>query len=220
MDGINVYAVQWIDNKPVTLLSTFKAAEPLSEVTRYDKVKKSKTQVTTPAIVSSYNTHMGYVDEVNSYLGRYKVTCQSRSRYYLKIFHHFLNIMVTNSWSKYRRDAEICKEEQKDILSLYDFKASVSQSLLKVGTCKSQVGRKSAIEHEYLVKQKCGGRKTVLPPQDVRLDNVGHWPTATVKGPRCKNPNCDAKPVTKCEKCDVHLCIVAKDCFKVFHNVN
>ena len=163
---------------------------------------------------------MGYGDEVNSYLSRYKITCQSRSRYYLKILHHFLNIMVTYSWSKYRRYAEVCDELHKEVLSLYEFKAAVGKSLLNVGTSASHVGRKSAIEHRYLEKRKRGGKRTVLPTQDVRLDNVGHWPITALKGPRCKNPDCDSKPVTMCKKCQVYLGIVAKNCFLLFHNVN
>ena len=119
-----------------------------------------------------------------------------------------------------RRDAEECGDLPTDILCLYDFKASVGMSLLKVGSSAAHVGRKSAIEHRYLEKRKLGGKKTLLPPKDVRLDNIGHWPTTGPKGPRCKNPDCDAKPVTMCQKCEVHLCIVAKNCFKVFHNVN
>ena len=190
-----MYAVQWIDNKPVTLLSTYCAVDPLCELERFDKRNRSVVKVPTPSIVSTNNKHMGYVDEVISYLARYKLTCQSRSRYYLKIFHHFINLMVTNAWLKYSRNSEACKVPAKEILSLYDFKARVGQALLKVGTTSGHVGI-GDIDHAYLVKRRCGGRKTIIPPQEVRLDNIGHWPIAAAKGPRCKNPDYDAKPLT------------------------
>ena len=128
--------------------------------------------------------------------------------------------MVTNTWSKYRRNSEACKVPAKEVLSLYDFKARVGQALLKVGTTSGHVGKRSAIDHAYLVKRRSGGRKPIIPPQEVRLDNIGHWQIAAAKGPRCKNPDCDAKPVTMCEKCNVHLCIIARNCFKTFHGVN
>ena len=67
--------------------------------------------------------------------------------------------MVTNAWAKYRRDAEECGDLPTDILCLYDFKASVGMSLLKVGSSAAHVGRKSAIEHRYLEKRKLGGKK-------------------------------------------------------------
>ena len=93
------------------------------------------------------------------------------------------------------------------------------EALLEVGTTSGHVGR-SAIDLAYLVKRRCGGRKIFIPAQEVRLDNIGHWPIAAAKGPRCKNLDCDAKPVTMFEKCDVHLCIIARNCFKTFHGGN
>ena len=146
---------------------------PLCELERFDKRNRSVVKVPTPSTVSTNNKHMGYVDEVISYLARYKLTCQSRSRYYLKRFHHFINLMVTNAWSKYSRNSEACKVPAKEILSLYDFKARVGPALLKVGTTSGHVGI-SDIDHAYLVKHRCGGRKTIIPPQEVRLDNIGH----------------------------------------------
>ena len=40
-----------------------------------------------------------------SYLGRFRVTTHFRTRAYLKIFLNFVNIIATNCWAQYRRDA-------------------------------------------------------------------------------------------------------------------
>ena len=45
VDTINVFAVQWLDNRPVTLLSTFAATDPVQEVDRFDKAKKIENKI-------------------------------------------------------------------------------------------------------------------------------------------------------------------------------
>ena len=65
-------------------------------------------------------------------------------------------------------------------------------------------------------KKKRGGPKTIMPFKEVRLDVIGHIPTTAKRGPRCKYPACDARPVTMCKKCNVYLCVTQKT-FQDFH---
>ena len=86
LQGVTLYANQWFDNKPVTLLSSFCAANPETEVQRFDRRTRSYMAVPAPDCITVFNKHMGYVDEINSYLGRYRISTHVRNRVYLKIF--------------------------------------------------------------------------------------------------------------------------------------
>lgn len=59
-------AVKWFDNRPVTLLSTFTGANPITQVQRWDKKQKEAVQVPCPNIVTVYNKSMGGVDLMDS----------------------------------------------------------------------------------------------------------------------------------------------------------
>ena len=219
IQDVQLFATQWFDNKPVTVLSTFCAGEPEVSLRRYDRVSKTHVAVQAPQSISVYNKHMGYVDEINSYLGRFRVTTHFRTRAYLKIFLNFVNIIATNCWAQYRRDAEREGDGKKDTMSLYVFKSLLAESLCK--TKASRPGRRASLD-EIPIKRPRPGPKSTLPMADIRLDRTGHWPIgigSSMRGGNCKMPGCKSKPVTKCEKCDVHLCVAAKNCFKVFHTV-
>ena len=216
INGVNLFATTWIDNKPVHLLSTFSGSETEIQVERFDRLFKQFIAVPAPSVIRAYNTHMGYVDEINSYLARFRMTTHCRARAYLKIFFHFINIAVTNAWIEYRRDCDDVHEPERERMSLHDFKADVATSLMQTNVTRKHFGRKSLIEEELKKKR---GPITNAPPQAVRTDNIGHWPGLGPRGPRCKVPSCDAKPLTMCTKCNVYLCINAKNCFVTFHNV-
>lgn len=78
VDGVDVSAVVWKDNKPVNLLSTYVGAEPATTVTRFDKTKKERVPISCPKVVREYNAHMGGVDLLDSFIGRYHITMKSR----------------------------------------------------------------------------------------------------------------------------------------------
>lgn len=96
-NGVDFSATVWKDNKVVTLSSTYIGAEPAGKVTRYDKKLKQKVDITCPKIVQEYNMHMGGVDLMDSFLGRYRVRVKSR-KWYLRLFYHLLDLAVINSW--------------------------------------------------------------------------------------------------------------------------
>ena len=215
LQGVTLYATQWFDNKPVTLLIPFCAANPETEVQRFDRRTRSYVAVPAPDCITVYNKHMGYVDEINSYLGRYGISTHVRNRAYLKIFFNFVNIVATNCWIQYRRDSEA--QPKSEVLDLYRFKANLADSLCRQNKV-ARVPRSGAPP-----KRPRPGRKSGLPPSDIRLDQLGHWPIGVGsehRGQNCKLPGCKAKPVTKCEKCNVTSCISAKNCFKIFHTLD
>ena len=84
--NITLFATQWWDNKPVTLLSTFISGSPEGSVKRYDRANQKYLNIASPACIAVYNKHLGHVDEINSYLDRFRATTHCRARAYLKFF--------------------------------------------------------------------------------------------------------------------------------------
>lgn len=90
--------VKWNDNKPVTLISTYVAAEPIHKIKRYSKEKK--VDVECPQIVKDYNKHMGGVDLADMLISLYRTPLKTR-RWYLGIFAQLIDICVNNGWLLY-----------------------------------------------------------------------------------------------------------------------
>ena len=218
--NINLFATQWWDNKPVTLLSTFVSASPEGNVKRYDRANQKYLNITSPACIAVYNKHMGYVDEINSYLGRFRVTTHCRARAYFKIFLNFVNIVATNCWIQYTRDCKKHQISKKERFPLYNFKARLAESLCL--TDVALVHSRRSVLDQSICKRRQPGPRPNAPTNDLRLDDIGHWPIgvgSSERGGNCRIPGCKSKPVTKCSKCNVFLCITAKDCFLTFHTV-
>jgi len=89
VDGIEISAVRWHDNRAVTLLSTYAGSEPVSEVTRWKNKAKTHEKVFCPNIVNAYNKHMGGVDLIDSLIGLYRVKIRSR-KWYHRLFSTYL----------------------------------------------------------------------------------------------------------------------------------
>lgn len=70
-EGVEFAATSWKDNKQVLLLSTYVGAEPVGAINRYDKKLKKSVSISCPKAIHEYNAHMGGVDTMDSYLGRY-----------------------------------------------------------------------------------------------------------------------------------------------------
>lgn len=56
------------------------------------------------------------------------------------------------------------------------------------------------------------------PSEEIRYDQLGHWPEIVVDNKRCKLENCQFKSRHYCLKCKVNLCLNnQRNCFKQFH---
>lgn len=87
--NVDMSLVAWKDNKVVTFLSSYVGAFPLNNVSRFDKKIKEKIQIQCPKIISEYNAHMGGVDLMDSFLGRYRIRLKSK-KWYIRIIFHLL----------------------------------------------------------------------------------------------------------------------------------
>nr|CAI5842449.1 unnamed protein product [Callosobruchus analis] len=76
VNGVDVHAVQWYDNRIVSLASSYCGTDPITEVRRM---------------------HMGGVDLQDSLIRLYPMKIKSK-KWYMRIFCHMIDIAVVNAW--------------------------------------------------------------------------------------------------------------------------
>lgn len=208
-----ISALTWKDNKPVTLLSTYAGKLPETKVKRFNRSTKSKIEVSCPFVVTEYNRHMGGVDLLDSLIGRYKIKMRSR-KWYIRLFYHFIDLTVVNSWLLYKR----VKEEQNLPMQfeLADWRKNIAYSLTKSGDFKNQRGRRSI----SIETRRASTRALAMhPTRAVRTDGVGHSQIRADKRGRCKFPKCNGYTWIQCNKCNILLCnSKTKTCFNRYHD--
>lgn len=219
--GEEVRAIKWMDNRGVVIVSTFESAFPLTTVTRYDKPQSSNIDVTCPKAVITYNKFMGGVDLLDGLVAYYRIKIRSR-KYYMRLVYHFVDMAVVNGWLLYRRDCKRQGWQKKEIIDLLQFRSEIFGVLANEGKVMKRRGRPSA-DHEDAAyeNRKKRGPATPIPVQQVRQDEIGHWPIVGDSRKRCKKSGCDAKTVFRCSKCNVPLCITKeRNCFSSsFHGL-
>ena len=211
----SIVAVKWFDNRAVHIASTFCGVQPSKKIFRWDSSLKKEIEIDCPNIIKTYNEFMGQVDTIGHLMSLYRIKQDFRSRFYLRIFFHYCDLIVINSWLQYRRDANDVGE--KKTMDLWEFKSSVAENLCAAKQAKKvRLSQFSAIEHDFMVKKRRGPTNPI-PPKTSRQDEIAHWPVFQAKG-RCKKPGSTGIVMTACEKCNVHLCFTPKkNCFKDFH---
>jgi hypothetical protein len=55
VEGVEIIALTWYDNKPVHLVSSFAGAYPTSTVRRWDRKEKKSIQVQCPSAIMTYS---------------------------------------------------------------------------------------------------------------------------------------------------------------------
>ncbi|XP_044730485.1 piggyBac transposable element-derived protein 3-like [Chrysoperla carnea] len=218
VDGTEVSAVVWKDNKPVNLLSTYVGAEPATTVSRFDKRRKERVEIPCPKIIREYNTHMGGVDLLDSFIGRYHITMKSR-KWTMRLFYHFLDLCVINSWVMYKKVHNQLGTSK--LLNLAQFRLDVAETLCQTGLpisgCKRGRPSTSSIQAQLEMKRSRTSAQSV-PSKNVRLDQTSHWSVWLEKQQRCKYPKCTGYTFKKCEKCQVSLCDTKqKNCYYKYH---
>lgn len=219
--GIPITTVLWKDNTYVTLISSYVGKLPVTKVRRFLRSQKKHVEVNCSAIICEYNRFMGGVDLLGSHIGRGRIQMKSR-KWPVRIFHHYLDLMVVNAWLLYKRTMN-SRPITTVALELRDFRIQCAVSLAKMGTKISSPSGKGRPAANPINKRK---RLSYLPPKPVRCDQVGHLPQFTTQRQRCKNEImtrgvtkcCNKLTKAKCIKCNTYLCLsVRRNCFLPFH---
>ncbi|XP_050301554.1 piggyBac transposable element-derived protein 2-like [Anthonomus grandis grandis] len=211
-NNAGIAVVKWADTNCVTLASSYVSHTPTFQVKRYSKEGKKKVDVVCPQIMKQYNTHMGGVDLADMLIALYKTPYKLR-RWYLGIFGQLIDICVNNAWLLRRRDSEVLGRKYDH---LKEFRVSLALSLLK--TEEKTKFRKSDFENDQPAK-KIRVPVMARPTDDIRYDQIGHFPTFTQKG-RCRLCT-NGQTTVFCQKCNVRLCFVqgqnTRNCFLIYH---
>ncbi|XP_022100311.1 piggyBac transposable element-derived protein 3-like [Acanthaster planci] len=198
-DSHNIIAVRWLDNKAVTLLSTYTGIEPTDTVRRWDSAVKDHREVERPAIIKAYNKFMGGIDLMDSYL-----------------FWHTLMMAIVNAWLVYRCEYKLLQLQERSMMKRQVFQSHVASALVGRMVARPR-GRPSLEDVRDVIVKPQPGKVRKGPVDDVRKDAYAHWPVKVQKRGRCKlcavnNTN------TLCEKCNVRLCFVEeRNCFKSYY---
>lgn len=220
-DGI--LAVRWKDNKAVTLLSTDVGVQPMSVVFRYSSETKTKVPVSCPAVIKSYNAHMGGIDKSNMLVHLYRTPMKSK-RWYMRLFAYAIDVSLTNAWILYRRD---CKALGVNSQSLKHFRVQVFQSASRQRSAMSSSRGSSACldsstnSNGDVIPMSVRGHRSNTPNEALRFDlSMFHAP---VYGKRQTCKHCSRKgniyrSNMVCRICKVHLCWNSeRNCFVKYH---
>ena len=123
--------------------------------------------------------------------------------------------MVINSWILYRR--MLLETGSTDTpMNQKKFRTELAQTLCQIGPEPRKRGRPSS--WHPIESKRVRVKTSSLPPKDVRLDPVNHWPIWNKKRTTFKNPNCKSYTYISCEKCKVNPCLNKDNkCFTSFH---
>ena len=91
----NITIVRWFDNKPVNLISSYVAVEPIDIVRRYDQREKIYIDVPQPSTVKVYKTYMGGIDKLDMMCALYKGQVKSK-RWYIYIWLQSITVARVN----------------------------------------------------------------------------------------------------------------------------
>ena len=194
-----IFAIKCMDNKAVYLLSTITSSNEIT-VRRRQKGQKEKVNVSCPAMIRDYNNGMNGTDVMDQRTKPYAFDRRSPTKYYTRPFVDYLEMAVVNSFIVQEKLAETESASDRP-KTLLDFKRKIALSLISSYTSRA---RSATL------------KPTVNPPSSFHRVSM-----VETKG-RCKfcytQGQKDVKVFTKCETCQVHLCISkSKDCYNQYH---
>lgn len=166
-------------------------------------------------MVKCYNLGMGGIDRFDHLMAFYRISTKS-SKWYKRVLYHFIDLSLINSFILYKLDKEMPLFRYKLDVALAlmygeRFGEPLSRSALVLGSQNPQVA-----ENGDLVAGPD-------PPDAVRFDGMGHFPSNVAKrGRLCKLKSCQADRKLRstfwCQKCRVYLCLKKdRNCFLVYH---
>ncbi|XP_054279832.1 piggyBac transposable element-derived protein 3-like [Macrosteles quadrilineatus] len=211
--------LKWQDNKPVVMLSSNDAKEPMNDVRRWSKVDKKYIMVPQPNVIKAYNTNMGGVDLADRMLAY----CPSRQRtrkWTTRTILHFLDLAISNAWLCYRENEVTAGIPLKKVPQLRKFKHEYGEYLIESSSIASESEESDWLNEDEVVAETQAKKKSVKSLPSTRFRTHGsHLPSISAgKQQRCRNPKCSKKTSVNCLRCELYLCLTAdRNCFADFH---
>ncbi|KAJ8970406.1 hypothetical protein NQ317_017188, partial [Molorchus minor] len=175
IDGVDLSAVAWKDNKTVSMLSTAYGELLLHKVTRYDRKQKKNISINCPNVIIQYNKHMGGKDLLDSHIGRYKIPLRSK-KWYFENFFHLLDVSLINAWLLHNKIQVQNEKENMVEKNLWEFRLEVAECLCNMGPRNEKKrGRPSNGTQQLIVEKRKRGPAAHIPPTNIRNDETSHW---------------------------------------------
>lgn len=206
----NIVCLKWKDKRCVNILSTLENPVEINAVERKER-DGSKISVSCPKAVLDYNKHMGFVDHFDHLISLYAIDRKSR-KWWHRIFFHFLDASVVNSFILYK----MVNNGNIEIKTMKDFRREIVRSLVEMGAKPGLERKRPSTSGIKAIKK----HKPFIP-DEIKYKNVEHLPVKCTRR-RCAHCSTRDKPHqtrTMCETCNVGLCMQTKDisCFVKFH---
>ena len=182
--------VNWKDNSVVNLVSSIDRVNPVSSVKRYDRANHAKIDVSIPSVIKSYNKFMGGTDRMDQNISEYRISIRIK-KWWWCLFTWLIDVTIQNCW--------LLARDAGETLDLLTFRRHIVIYYLQKPALKLPLSF------------QCSDKRVLSA---VRYDNTGHLIIKIDKQLRCAGSNCTRKPMSKCTKCDVGLCL---ECFARFH---
>ncbi|XP_047115691.1 piggyBac transposable element-derived protein 3-like [Schistocerca piceifrons] len=173
------------DNKCVTLLSSCTGSNPVGTCKRCSKKDGQKIDVPCPAVVQAYHQMIGGTDLCDRLLAYYRSSIRTK-KWLVRVFNHFVDVVVVNCWSMYGRACVIADLNKRDQIPLIAFRLHLAMSLMKsqelcniskqpLRTC-SEIDEESSTDEEQFTPMPKYRKVVSQPVCEVRYDQVGHYP--------------------------------------------
>ncbi len=133
-------------------------------------------------------------------------------KWYRRVLFHFLDLSLINSYILYK---EICRDLNKKIPKLFEFKLEVALALMY-----GAFGTAERLPPPQPIRLAENGDPIGGDVSDaVRLDGFNHLPEFVANfSRRCKLPGCLLRTRLWCMKCHVYLCSTKdRNCFQAWH---
>lgn len=186
----NLAAIKWMDNKPVTMLTSSCNPKTVETVLRRCR-DGTRTEISCLKAVATYNRIMGGVDKFDQLQKKYAIGRRS-VKWWHRIFYYLVDQAAVNAFVMWKLTKRMASHDQ------LTFRIRLAKQLIGNFTNRKRKGKMpSFLSHKKQV------------PEDVRLTNVGvHLPTTGSSYRRCRH--CSTRKL--CNICQKTLSVYNVQC--------
>ena len=209
-------ALQWVDNKPVSVLTTIDSANDSVLTRRRVMVdqKFAQIDVPQPKAIHRYNQYMNAVDRSDQLLACHNIR-RKCYRWWKVLFYHLVDMAIVNSFilfQKYRSEHEDSVElQRKNTYSMVDYREAIVRQICKLPDYDVppvySIAKRSVNTHDFRTDHLPGTESTIRRNCFVCYkEGRGERRVTTY----CKAPQCNNRYL--------HISSPEYNCFDAWHS--
>lgn len=212
---------QWLDSRPITMLSSECGKFPLNTCKRWIKADKHRKELPLPACIANYNNYMGGVDLADRMIAYYRIKSRT-NRWTLRVMLHFVDLAAINLWIQCKTDKQHLGQPARNIKDFMDFRFNLAELLI---ADNGENEEEDSSDENFEPQNVADPGEIVYVPNAVITSQAfrkkgQHLPVSLdlPNAQRCRLHNCKSKSRIFCVKCKIILCCgKEKHCFFQFH---